>query len=88
MGEGPLDSPGYRDRELGQYLDGALTLEAAVEKESTASPAATHAFADDPAHLVGLGQAVARISVSRQSARCRGDAIYQDGRRGQRLRLH
>ncbi len=32
-GEGPLDSPGYR--ELGQYLDGALTLEAAVERTKT-----------------------------------------------------
>ena len=33
MGEGPLDSPGYR--ELGQYLDGALTLESAVERTKT-----------------------------------------------------
>ena len=33
MGEGSLDSPGYR--ELGQYLDGALTLEAAVERTKT-----------------------------------------------------
>ncbi len=30
MGQGPLDSPGYR--ELGQYLDGALPLEEAVRQ--------------------------------------------------------
>ena len=33
MGEGPLDSPGYR--ELGQYLDGILTLEEAAERTKT-----------------------------------------------------
>ena len=32
-GQGPLDSPGYR--ELGQYLDGALSLEEAVERTKT-----------------------------------------------------
>ena len=33
MGEGPLDSPGYR--ELGQHLAGMLTLEEAVERTKT-----------------------------------------------------
>ena len=33
MGEGPLDSPGYR--ELGQYLAGTLTLEEAIERTKT-----------------------------------------------------
>ena len=33
MGQGPLDSPGYR--ELGQYLDGSLSLEEAVQRTKT-----------------------------------------------------
>lgn len=33
LGEGPLDSPGYR--ELGQYLAGTLTLQDAVERTKT-----------------------------------------------------
>jgi tRNA dimethylallyltransferase len=33
MGAGPLDSPGYR--ELGQYLDGSLSLEEAVQRTKT-----------------------------------------------------
>ena len=33
MGEGPLDSPGYR--ELGQYLSGSLSLDEAVQRTKT-----------------------------------------------------
>lgn len=33
MGVGPLDSPGYR--ELGQYLDGTLSLEEAIQRTKT-----------------------------------------------------
>ena len=33
MGQGPLDSPGYR--ELGQHLAGTLTLEEAIERTKT-----------------------------------------------------